>query len=120
MRPLQLRGVKAAMQPTDLGILNPWLRSIRDVFRLHQAELEKIENIDARYDRLVELNVQEQAINIIKTAAVQQSYTNNGYPVVHGWVFDLKNGFLKDLKINFTAVLKDIQKIYNLTDKDWV
>jgi len=113
-------GVKAAMQPKDFGILNPWLRNIRDVYRLHQAELDAIENEGARYDRLVELNVQEQAVNIIKTAAVQQSYLENGYPLVHGWVFGLHNGLLKDLEIDFAAILKSIQKIYNLTEQDWV
>ncbi|MEJ7740477.1 MAG: carbonic anhydrase [Chitinophagaceae bacterium] len=112
-------GVKAAMQPKDLGILNPWLRNIRDVYRLHQTELDAINQEGDRYNRLVELNVQEQAVNIIKTAAVQTSYVEKGYPLVHGWVFDLANGLLIDLKINFVSVLKNIQKIYNLTDKGW-
>ncbi len=108
-------GVRAAMMPHDMGILNPWLRNIRDVYRLHQNELDMITDDHERYDRLVELNVQEQAINVIKTAVVQKSYLKNRYPIVHGWVFDLKTGELKDLKINFTKVLQDIQKIYDLT-----
>lgn len=110
-------GVKAAMQPADLGILNPWLRNIRDVYRLHKDELNAIENEHDRYNRLVELNVQEQCVNVIKTAAVQQSYLNNQFPTVHGWVFDLHNGQLKDLKINFEGVLHEIQEIYDLTGK---
>lgn len=108
-------GVKAAMMPKDMGILNPWLRNIRDVYRFHFDELDAIKNEDKRYKRLVELNVQEQAINVIKTAVVQKSYTANKYPKVHGWVFDLKTGLLKDLKINFDDALKNIQKIYDLT-----
>jgi len=108
-------GVKAAMMPHDMGILNPWLRNIRDVYRLHQNELDIIEDDHERYNRLVELNVQEQAINVIKTAVVQKSYLKNRYPIVHGWVFDLKTGELKDLKIDFKQVLQDIQKIYDLT-----
>lgn len=108
-------GVKAAMTSQDLGLLNPWLRSIRDVYRLHQHELDAITDEHARYNRLVELNVVEQSTNIIKTAAVQQSYIKNGFPVVHGWVFDVQTGLLKDLEINFAQILKDIQKIYNLT-----
>jgi carbonic anhydrase len=108
-------GVKAAMTPQDLGILNPWLRNIRDVYRLHQAELNAIDDEHERYNRLVELNVQEQCVNIIKTAAVQQGYSDQGYPIVHGWVFDLQTGLLKDLQINFEQTLKDIQQIYNLT-----
>jgi len=108
-------GVKAAMTPKDMGILNPWLRNIRDVYRLHHDELVAIENEHDRYNRLVELNVMEQATNIIKTAAVQKSYIKNQYPVVHGWVFDLHTGLLKDLNINFGKILKDIQEIYDLT-----
>lgn len=110
-------GVKAAMQPQDLGLLNPWLRNIRDVYRLHLAELDAIKTPEQRYNRLVELNVQEQCINVIKTAAVQQSYEANGYPTVHGWVYDLHNGLLMDLKIDFEGILHDIQKIYDLTGK---
>ena len=108
-------GVKAAMQPADLGLLNPWLRNIRDVYRLHKEELNAIENEHDRYNRLVELNVQEQCVNVIKTAAVQQSYLQNQFPTVHGWVYDLRNGELKDLKIDFEKVLHEIQEIYDLT-----
>ena len=108
-------GVRAAMLPRDLGILNPWLRNIRDVYRLHQNELDAITDETQRYNRLVELNVQEQVVNVIKTAAVQQSYASKGYPVVHGWVFNLSKGLLVDLKIEFETILKNIQKIYDLT-----
>ena len=107
-------GVKAAMTPKDMGILNPWLRNIRDVYRLHQEELDAITDEHERYNRLVELNVQEQCVNVIKTAVVQKSYLANSFPTVHGWVFDLKTGLLKDLNIDFNKILKDIQKIYNL------
>lgn len=109
-------GVKAAMTPQDLGLLNPWLRNIRDVYRLHEKELDAIPEETARYNRLVELNVEEQCRNVIKTAGVQQSYAKNKYPIVHGWVFGFNDGLLKDLKIDFQNVLGDIQKIYNLTD----
>ena len=107
-------GVKAAMQPKDLGILNPWLRNIRDVYRLHKDELNAIKNEEKRYMRLVELNVEEQCINVIKTAALQRSYLNKGYPLVHGWVFNVKTGKLIDLHFNFREKLKGIREIYNL------
>ena len=107
-------GVKAAMTPADLGLLNPWLRNIRDVYRLYEAELDEITDESARYDRLAELNVLEQARNVIKTAAVQQSYEQDRFPVVHAWMFDVRDGLLKDLKLDFKAVLQKIQKIYNL------
>lgn len=109
-------GVKAAMTAKDLGLLNPWLRNIRDVYRLHEAELDAIADESARYDRLVELNVIEQCRNVIKTAAVQKSYSEKQFPIVHGWVFGFQDGLLKDLKFDFANTLKDIQKIYNLTD----
>lgn len=106
-------GVKAAMQSQDLGILNPWLRSIRDVYRLHKTELNAITDEDQRYNRLIELNVQEQCINIIKTAAVQQAYKERGL-TVHGWIFDVHSGKLIDLKIDFPKILAEIMEIYRL------
>jgi carbonic anhydrase len=106
-------GVKAAMQPADLGILNPWLRNIRDVYRLHKDELNAIEEEDKKYERLVELNVQEQCVNLIKTAAVQIAYAERGL-MVHGWVFDIHTGKLIDLKIDFPKILEDIREIYKL------
>lgn len=106
-------GVKAAMQSADLGILNPWLRNIRDVYRLHKNELNAITDDEKRYDRLIELNVQEQCVNLIKTAAVQQAYRDRGL-MVHGWVFDIHTGKLIDLKIDFPKILSDIMEIYKL------
>jgi carbonic anhydrase len=108
-------GIKAAMTPRHLGILNPWLRNIRDIYRLHRAELDAIADGQRRYDRLAELNVQEQCINIIKTAALQLSYVAEGYPLVHGWVFDIRTGRIVDLRIDFESILRDIKDIYNLT-----
>ncbi|RZJ88374.1 MAG: carbonic anhydrase [Chryseobacterium sp.] len=113
-------GVKAAMTPQDLGILNPWLRNIRDVYRIHQSELDAIEDDAKRYDKLVELNVLEQCINVIKMACVQERYILEEYPIVHGWVFDLRTGKIIDLEIDFEKVLKDIQKIYNLSEDQWI
>ena len=113
-------GVKAAMTPQDFGLMNPWLRTIRDVYRLHQEELDSIKDEQLRYDRLIELNVQEQCINVIKMACVQERYILDQYPIVHGWVFDLKTGKLIDLNIDFEEILKNIQKVYDLTNSDWV
>ena len=106
-------GVKAAMQSADLGILNPWLRNIRDVYRLHKNQLNAIEDEEKKYDRLVELNVQEQCVNLIKTAAVQKAYRDRGLKV-HGWVFDVHTGKLIDLNIDFDNILKNIMEIYHL------
>lgn len=106
-------GVKAAMQSADLGILNPWLRNIRDVYRMHRKKLNAIKDENKRYDRLVELNVQEQCVNLIKTAAVQKANRSRGLKV-HGWVFDVHTGKLIDLKIDFDKYLNDIMEIYHL------
>ncbi|MCB0413564.1 MAG: carbonic anhydrase [Bdellovibrionales bacterium] len=106
-------GVQAAMQSKDMGILNPWLRNIRDVYRLHKNELDKISDDQKKYERLVELNVQEQAINIIKTAAVQKAYRKKGLRV-YGWIFDMYTGLLKDLNIDFEKILEKIMEIYHL------
>ena len=106
-------GVKAAMQSADMGILNPWLRNIRDVYRLHKAELDSIPGEEAKYKRLVELNVQEQCVNIIKTSDVQKAYKDRDF-TVHGWVFDINTGKLIDLKIDFDNILKEIMEIYRI------
>lgn len=107
-------GVKAALTQADLGILNPWLRNIRDVYRMHKTELNDITDPQKQFDRLVELNVYEQCLNVIKTAVVQQQYIHSGYPVVHGWVMNIRSGQLIDLKIDFEKELKGIQEIYRL------
>lgn len=107
-------GVNAAMQPKDLGILNPWLRNIRDVYRLHRDELDGIQDQEQRYRRLVELNVQEQCVNVLKTADVQVAFTS-GKLTVHGWVFDISTGRIKDLKLDIDSIMENIREIYRLT-----
>lgn len=106
-------GVKAAMQSADLGILNPWLRNIRDVYRLHRNELDGILDEEQRYMRLVELNVQEQCVNVLKTSDVQKAYKERNL-TVHGWVFDIRTGKLTDLKIDFGQILSEIMEIYRI------
>jgi carbonic anhydrase len=106
-------GVKAAMQSADLGLLNSWLRNIRDVYRIHKKELDSIADEEKKYERLVELNVQEQCVNLIKTAAVQKAYRDRNLQV-YGWVFDIHTGKLVDLKIDFEHILKNIMEIYHL------
>jgi carbonic anhydrase len=106
-------GVKAAMESMDLGILNPWLRNIRDVYRLHKEELDGIKDDEEKYKKLVEINVQEQCVNVIKTADVQRAIRERGL-TVHGWVFDIHSGKLIDLKISFEKALEGIREIYHL------
>ena len=106
-------GVKAAMGAQDLGVLNPWLRNIRDVYRTHQKDLDAIADENDRYNKLVELNVQEQCINLTKTVDVQRAYNERGLEI-HGWVFDIQSGKLIDLELDLDHLLKDIQGIYDL------
>ncbi|WP_107039505.1 carbonic anhydrase [Brumimicrobium mesophilum] len=106
-------GVKAAMESQDLGLLNPWLRNIRDVYRTHKEELMGISDDESRYKRLVELNVAEQCINVIKTAEVQKAFRSRGIQV-HGWVFDIHSGKLIDLNINYSEIMKNVMEIYHL------
>ena len=106
-------GVKAAMKSEDMGILNPWLRNIRDVYRIHHSELDNIADEELRYKRLVELNVQEQCVNVLKTSDVQKAYKERTL-TVHGWVFDIKTGQLIDLKIDFDTILQRIMEIYRI------
>lgn len=108
-------GVMAAMTAKDEGLLNPWLRHIRDVYRLHRDELNSIANPDQRYDRLVELNVLEQCINIVKTRDVQKALLEKRISI-HGWVFDLRTGRLIDLKLDIPKIMQDIMDVYNLFD----
>lgn len=104
-------GIKAAMQEKDMGILNPWLRNVRDVYRLHKDELNAITSEQERYDRLVELNVIEQCVNVAKTIDVQQAFLERNIQL-HGWVFDVKTGKLIDLKIDLSKMTRQIRDIY--------
>lgn len=107
-------GVKAALNPSDMGQLNSWLQTLRDVYRFHRAELDSITDLQKRFDRLVELNVREQCINIIKIDHVQRAWYKTGYPKIHGWVFDVKTGKLIDLKLKMEEEFKEVRSIYDL------
>lgn len=105
-------GVKTAMTTRDEGILNPWLRQIRDVYRLHKDELNGITDHKKKYDRLVELNVMEQCINLVKTRDVQVALKEKRIRI-HGWVFDMNTGRINDLKFDSEKHVEEIMAIYN-------
>lgn len=107
-------GVKAALNPSDMGQLNNWLQTLRDVYRLHREELDCIEDAHKRFDKLVELNVREQCMNLLKLDHVQKSWYKTGYPKVHGWVFDVHTGRLLDLGLNMEKEFLAIRSIYDL------
>ena len=114
----QCGGVRAAMYPSDMGQLNSWLQTLRDVIRIHHNELNRVRDRRKRYDRLVELNVIEQCINLLKIDHVQKSIYKRRYPMIHGIVFDMRTGLLKDLHLNVFEELGDMQSIYDLKPKE--
>lgn len=107
-------GVKAALNPSDMGQLNSWLQTLRDVYRLHQEELDHIKDTQKRFDRLVELNVKEQCINIIKIDHVQKSWYKTKFPQIYGWVFDVRTGKIIDLELDMGKEFASIRSIYDL------
>ncbi len=110
-------GIQAALHPTDMGQLNNWLQGLRDVYRLHADELNAIKDEEKKVDRLVELNVQEQAINIAKMDHVQKAQAkNSGRPQIHGWVLNIRNGKLIDLKLNVNKAFSEIKNIYEIRE----
>jgi carbonic anhydrase len=112
--------VRAAAANQDLGLLENWLRSIRDVYRMHHRELLDIEDSELLHRRLVECNVIEQCLNVYKTAVVQRKRKecaisgDAAFPRIHAMVFDPKVGILHKLPVNFKKVLADFKNIYNL------
>jgi carbonic anhydrase len=104
-------GVLAAMSNKKFGFLDNWLMNIKDVYRHHEAELDAIEDETERGDRFVELNVLEQAQNLSKISFLQEEWENNEFPYVHGWVYSLKDGLIKDLKVSANSNA-DLDKIF--------
>lgn len=106
-------GVKAAMTSSDLGIINPWLQNIRDVYRLHQTELNAISDEEARYKRLVELNVEEQCINVLNNPDAQKAIEERSLKV-HGWVYDIESGKIIDLQFDVDSSNSKLKNIYKI------
>jgi carbonic anhydrase len=92
-------GVRAAMGHKQFGVIDNWIRHIKDVYRLHQEEIESIADPKERENRFIELNVIEQVYDLSKTSIIQNSWEKRGGPYVHGWVYDIGNGIIKDLKV---------------------
>ncbi|MBK5271335.1 MAG: carbonate dehydratase [Bacteroidia bacterium] len=88
-------GITAAMTQNHLGIIDHWLKNIKDVYRLHRSEIEALTDEEKRSDRLTELNVQEQVFNLAKTSIIQKAWKLEKRPDLHGWVYGLKDGLVK-------------------------
>jgi carbonic anhydrase len=96
-------GVKAAMGSDAIGLIDNWIRHIKDVYRFHQAELDAIEDETERFDRFVEINVTEQVYDLAKTSIVQGAWRNQQELTIHGWVYGVGSGVIKDLGVNIES-----------------
>lgn len=96
-------GVNAALGHKDMGLINDWLRHIKDVSRLHRDELRAYRTLEQQQRRLVELNVIEQVYNLGKTSIIQRAWHERGAPAIHGWVYDVADGLIRDLGVNFRS-----------------
>ena len=106
-------GIKAAMGNNSIGIIDNWIRHIKDVYRFHQDELDTIENEKERFNKFVEINVKEQVMNLAKTSIVQNAWKNGQELSLHGWVYGLNDGYVTDLGVNFSCD-KDLDDVYQL------
>jgi carbonic anhydrase len=106
-------GIKAAMNNTSIGIIDNWIRHIKDVYRLHHQELNAIEDENDRFNRFVEVNVIEQVCDLAKTSIVQSAWKSGQELTLHGWVYGLNSGFVTDLKVNFSSN-EDLDDVYQL------
>jgi len=94
-------GVKAAMTNDQYGLVDNWLRFIKDVYRTHSQELDAIRDEEDRFNRFAELNVIEQVFDLVKTTIIQNAWKDRNAPMVHGWIYDIKTGLIKDLGVTF-------------------
>jgi carbonic anhydrase len=106
-------GVKAALGNEQHGLVDNWLRHIKDVYRLHSSELDGITEDEQRFKRFVELNVIEQVFDLTKTSIIQNAWRTRNEPRVHGWVYSLKTGLIKDLGVSFDSNSK-MSSVYRI------
>lgn len=104
-------GVAAAMSNQTFGFLDNWLMHIKDVYRLHQKELDEIQDTQKRVDRFVELNIKEQVLNLAKVSFIQEEWKEQSFPYIHGWVYHLEDGLLHDLDVSVNSN-EALEKVY--------
>lgn len=106
-------GIKAAMGNQSIGLIDNWIRHIKDVYRLHHTYLDSIINEEDRFNAFVELNVKEQVYDLAKTSIVQEAWKNGQDVTLHGWVYGLNSGYVTDLNVNISSE-KDLDLVYQL------
>jgi carbonic anhydrase len=111
-------GVRAAMGRKQFGIIDNWIRHIKDVYRIHHEELEAIADPLERENRFIELNVMEQVLDLSKTSIIQNAWQKRGTPFLHGWVYDIRNGIINDLGVSFSdnSELEEVYKFEKIKD----
>lgn len=107
-------GVKAAMGNSQIGLIDNWIRHIKDVYRFHYQELDKIENEKERFNRFVELNVSEQVLDLAKTSIIQTAWKKDQQIHIHGWVYDIRDGLINDLEVTLKDN-KSLNQVYQLS-----
>jgi len=106
-------GIKAAMGNLSIGIIDNWVRHIKDVYRLHQNYLDSFEDETTRFNKFVEINVKEQVYDLAKTSIVQSAWNRDQELSLHGWVYGLNSGYISDLGVNFSSN-NDLEEVYRL------
>lgn len=110
-------GIEAAISKKDFGLINKWLRNIKEVYKLYQKEVDSIENHTDKVNKLVEFNVIEQCQDLIKTSIVQKAWKTRKSPQIHGWVYGLNNGLVTEL-VNIEANLENVHPIFRYNEDD--
>jgi carbonic anhydrase len=110
-------GVKAAMGNDSIGIIDNWIRHIKDVYRLHDKYLNSIADETKRFNAFVEINAKEQVFDLAKTSIIQSAWKNGQEVTIHGWVYGLNSGFVTDLGVNFSSD-RDLDEVYQLNFKN--
>lgn len=111
-------GVIAAMANKQIGLIDNWIRHIKDVYRTNQDELEAIIDLKARQDRFIELNVVQQVYDLAKTSIIQNAWQQRGAPAIHGWVYDIRSGLIKDLNVSMNSD-EDMPDVYRFEKKTY-
>jgi len=106
-------GVKAAMGNQSIGLIDNWIRHIKDVYRLHEDYLNSFENEDDRFNKFVEINAQEQVFDLAKTSIVQGAWRNGQDLTLHGWTYGLNSGYVTDLGVNMSSN-NELDEVYRL------
>ena len=110
-------GVQNALTNQNLGLINKWLRHIKDVYRIHKVELDAIQDDEARFRRMVEVNVLEQVTNLGETTIIQESWAKSGGPIIHGWVYDLATGIIDELVTMSSTVTLEPIYVYDFDEE---